>query len=175
MSALPQLLSPVEARILGVLIEKEKTTPDVYPLSVNSLTAGCNQKTSRDPVMSLSEGRNPGCPGGTAQPPAGAGDLRPGHALCPQLWPKPPAPRRRGGLDCRADAARTTDVKRATRQLRPPPSLCRFIVRRRLPGGTCRQAGRGHGNPPAETTRFPRAPLGPPALRRTPRGPGYPS
>lgn len=56
MSATPQLLSPVEARILGVLIEKEKTTPDVYPLSVNSLTAGCNQKTSRDPVMSLSEG-----------------------------------------------------------------------------------------------------------------------
>ncbi len=56
MSAIPQFLSPVEARILGVLIEKEKTTPDVYPLSVNSLTAGCNQKTSRDPVMSLSEG-----------------------------------------------------------------------------------------------------------------------
>lgn len=56
MAAIPQLLSPVEARILGVLIEKEKTTPDVYPLSVNSLTAGCNQKTSRDPVMSLAEG-----------------------------------------------------------------------------------------------------------------------
>lgn len=57
MSAMPhQFLSSVEARILGVLIEKEKTTPDVYPLSVNSLTAGCNQKTNRDPVMSLSEG-----------------------------------------------------------------------------------------------------------------------
>lgn len=56
MSAIPQPLTSVEARILGVLIEKEKTTPDVYPLSVNSLTAGCNQKTSRDPVMSLSEG-----------------------------------------------------------------------------------------------------------------------
>jgi len=56
MSAIPQLLTPIEARILGVLIEKEKTTPDVYPLSVNGLTAGCNQKTSRDPVMSLSEG-----------------------------------------------------------------------------------------------------------------------
>ncbi len=56
MSAIPQLLTPVEARILGVLIEKEKTTPDVYPLSVNSLTNGCNQKTSRDPVMNLAEG-----------------------------------------------------------------------------------------------------------------------
>lgn len=52
---IPQALSPVEARILGVLVEKAKTTPDAYPLTVNSLTAGCNQKTSRDPVMSLSE------------------------------------------------------------------------------------------------------------------------
>jgi uncharacterized protein YceH (UPF0502 family) len=48
-------LTPAEARILAVLIEKSKTTPDVYPLTVNSLAAGCNQKTSRDPVMSLSE------------------------------------------------------------------------------------------------------------------------
>ena len=55
MSEMPQILTAVEARILGVLIEKEKTTPDVYPLTLNSLTAGCNQKTSRDPVMSLGE------------------------------------------------------------------------------------------------------------------------
>lgn len=48
-------LTEVEARVLAVLIEKEKTTPDAYPLTVNSLTAGCNQKTSRDPVMSLGE------------------------------------------------------------------------------------------------------------------------
>jgi hypothetical protein len=48
-------LTLIEARILGVLIEKAKTTPDAYPLTVNSLTAGCNQKTSREPVMSLSE------------------------------------------------------------------------------------------------------------------------
>jgi uncharacterized protein YceH (UPF0502 family) len=50
-----QPLSATEARILGVLIEKAKTTPDAYPLTVNSLTAGCNQKTSREPVMLLSE------------------------------------------------------------------------------------------------------------------------
>lgn len=49
------LLSANEARVLGVLIEKAKVTPDAYPLTVNSLTAGCNQKTVRDPVMSLSE------------------------------------------------------------------------------------------------------------------------
>lgn len=49
------LLSPLEARILGVLVEKQLTTPDNYPLSLNSLVAGCNQKTSRDPVMSAGE------------------------------------------------------------------------------------------------------------------------
>jgi uncharacterized protein YceH (UPF0502 family) len=50
-----QPLSAEEARVLGVLIEKSKTTPDAYPLTVNSLAAGCNQKTSRDPVMTLSD------------------------------------------------------------------------------------------------------------------------
>jgi len=48
-------LTPLEARILGVLVEKEKTTPDAYPLTVNSLTSGCNQKSSRDPLMSVGE------------------------------------------------------------------------------------------------------------------------
>ena len=52
--ALPAL-TRLEARLLGVLVEKEKTTPDTYPLTLNSLTAGCNQKTSRDPVMSVGE------------------------------------------------------------------------------------------------------------------------
>lgn len=54
-SSLP-LLSPLEARILGVLVEKQLTTPDYYPLSLNGLVAGCNQKTSRDPVMNVNEG-----------------------------------------------------------------------------------------------------------------------
>lgn len=51
---LPEL-TPIEARILGVLVEKEKTTPDAYPLTVNSLVAGCNQKSARDPVMAVNE------------------------------------------------------------------------------------------------------------------------
>lgn len=54
MTMLP-IFSPLEARVLGVLIEKEKTVPDTYPLSVNTLTLGCNQKTARDPVMSANE------------------------------------------------------------------------------------------------------------------------
>lgn len=48
-------LSPLEARVLGVLVEKAHTVPDSYPLSLNSLVAGCNQKTARDPVMNATE------------------------------------------------------------------------------------------------------------------------
>jgi uncharacterized protein YceH (UPF0502 family) len=46
-------LSPLERRVLGVLIEKQKTTADVYPLSLNALVTGCNQKNNRDPLMSV--------------------------------------------------------------------------------------------------------------------------
>ena len=49
------LLSALETRVLGVLVEKQLTTPDYYPLSLNALVAGCNQKTSRDPVMTVTE------------------------------------------------------------------------------------------------------------------------
>ena len=49
------ILNPVDARVLGCLIEKELNTPDQYPLTLNSLTLACNQKSSRDPVMALEE------------------------------------------------------------------------------------------------------------------------
>lgn len=49
------VLTPPERRVLGVLVEKAKTTPDVYPLSVNSLVTGANQKSNRDPLMNMSE------------------------------------------------------------------------------------------------------------------------
>ncbi len=49
-------LSDVEARVLGALIEKDITTPDYYPMSLNGLVNACNQKNNRDPVMSLEEG-----------------------------------------------------------------------------------------------------------------------
>lgn len=48
-------LSTQEARVLGCLIEKEMTTPEYYPLSLNALTNACNQKSNRDPVMNLDE------------------------------------------------------------------------------------------------------------------------
>lgn len=49
-------LAPEELRVLGALMEKEATTPEQYPLSVNALVNACNQKSSRDPQMSLAEG-----------------------------------------------------------------------------------------------------------------------
>ena len=48
-------LSLLETRILGVLVEKQHTVPDTYPLTLNSLVAGCNQKTSRDPILNATE------------------------------------------------------------------------------------------------------------------------
>ena len=51
----PPVLSPLEARVLAVLVEKEHTVPDTYPLTLNALVAGCNQKTARDPVMSVTD------------------------------------------------------------------------------------------------------------------------
>jgi uncharacterized protein YceH (UPF0502 family) len=54
-NAISVLISPVAARVLGCLIEKEIATPDIYPLSLNALTNACNQRSNRDPLMSLSE------------------------------------------------------------------------------------------------------------------------
>jgi uncharacterized protein YceH (UPF0502 family) len=52
---LPDNLDPVAVRVIGSLIEKELSTPDHYPLSLNALTNACNQSSNRDPVMSLEE------------------------------------------------------------------------------------------------------------------------
>ena len=48
-----RLLTPIEARVLGTLMEKARTVPDSYPLTLNTLLTGCNQKTSREPLMEL--------------------------------------------------------------------------------------------------------------------------
>jgi uncharacterized protein YceH (UPF0502 family) len=54
-SAVNPLLNEVEARVLGALVEKDITTPDYYPLSLNALVNACNQKNNREPVMNLDE------------------------------------------------------------------------------------------------------------------------
>lgn len=48
-------LTPVQARVVAVLVEKQHTVPDAYPLSLNALVTGCNQKNAREPIMELSE------------------------------------------------------------------------------------------------------------------------
>ena len=48
-------LTPLEARVLGVLVEKQHTVPDTYPLSLNAIVAGCNQKTARAPVIEATD------------------------------------------------------------------------------------------------------------------------
>jgi len=50
-------LTPYEARVIGCLLEKQRTTPEHYPLSLNGLANACNQKSSRDPVLELDEVR----------------------------------------------------------------------------------------------------------------------
>lgn len=50
-----RILTPTEARVLATLMEKARTVPDSYPLSLNTLVLGCNQKTSRDPVMDITD------------------------------------------------------------------------------------------------------------------------
>src|SRR5215210_3947865 len=52
---LPRTLDPVEVRILGSLMEKQLSTPEYYPLTLNALVAACNQKSNREPVLELSE------------------------------------------------------------------------------------------------------------------------
>jgi uncharacterized protein YceH (UPF0502 family) len=52
----PPVLNVPERRVLGVLVEKAKTTPDAYPMTVNALVTGSNQKSSRDPVLNLGDG-----------------------------------------------------------------------------------------------------------------------
>jgi uncharacterized protein YceH (UPF0502 family) len=57
------MLTPIEARVLGCLMEKERTTPDHYPLTLNGLVTACNQKSARDPVMKLTPGEVGHCVG----------------------------------------------------------------------------------------------------------------
>jgi uncharacterized protein YceH (UPF0502 family) len=55
MSSRTRQLDPVEIRIVGALLEKEQTTPEIYPLTMSALLAACNQKTNRDPITHLRE------------------------------------------------------------------------------------------------------------------------
>ena len=108
-------LDAVEIRVLGCLIEKQRTTPDAYPLSLNSLRLACNQSTNRDPVVDYDERDDPRCAGPALAPRLDAARQR--------AWQ--PRVKYRHLLDealalsdadraaRRADAARAADARRA--------------------------------------------------------------
>src|SRR2546429_1568259 len=101
-------LGPADVRVLGSLLEKQRTTPDAYPLSLNALRLACNQSTNRDPVVDYDEPairialhrlerRGPARPAprprrrGAEDPPPPAGGPpppAPGPALAPRVMPR---------------------------------------------------------------------------------------
>ena len=118
-----QRLGPVELRVLGCLIEKQRTTPEQYPLTLNSLRLACNQATNRDPVVDYDE--DAGSRGGAAPRPDRL--VAPGHR--PRLAGREVPPPLRRGADARrrpdrdpraadapraADRGRAEDTRRAT-------------------------------------------------------------
>ena len=68
-------LSSIERRVLGALIEKSLTQPDNYPISLNAVTMGCNQKSNRDPVMELDEDTGSVCQQGPGAAPGSGHEL----------------------------------------------------------------------------------------------------
>ncbi len=124
-------LSAEQARVLATLMEKQRTVPDSYPLTLNSLLSGCNQKTSREPLMQLSEAEALGRPGCAARTPSGGRSQRPTrHALGAQLRARAgraQPSRRSAGL---ADLARPANRRRAAHQCRALAPLCRHLLGR---------------------------------------------
>ena len=137
--------------MLGCLIEKQRTTPDVYPLSLNSLRAACNQSTNRDPVVAYDEAtirdalHRLGAAALDALRQRGAGGEVP-----PPARRDAGAERRGAGAARRADAARAADAGRAAPARRAPVLVPR-------PG---RARGDARGADRARVRRAPRAPPG---------------
>ena len=129
-------LDPIEARVLGCLIEKEITTPEYYPLSLNALVNACNQKNNREPVMSLDENTVRDALSGLqtfnlAGPARGAGpgvSRRQRGGRAPHRDDQPPELMRRNAATTRATCASVNsgnigklNTSRAARALSPRP------------------------------------------------------
>ena len=151
-------LSAIEARVIGCLIEKEITTPDQYPLSLNALTNACNQKTNREPVLELSEASRAAGGGFADEKTPGQRQLgrlrRPRHQVqAPLLQHRVrPAQILQAGTRhlLRAAAARTADPRRTSR---PGPTACANSPtpkRSKRRSGTDDARGRPVHRPPAE-------------------------
>ena len=89
-------LDAAEVRVLGCLIEKQRTTPDVYPLSLNGLRTACNQSTNRDPVVAYDDDIDPRRAAPARPPRAGRG------------WRPAPAPPSTATCSTRSPAWRAT-------------------------------------------------------------------
>src|SRR6201996_958110 len=162
-------LSLIETRILGVLVEKQHTVPDSYPLSLNALTLGCNQKTARDPVINASEG----------DVLAALDTLKSLHLVLEGSGSRVPRFEQNVARVLRlpgqsrvagdADAARPADRRRAAPEHRAPASLRRHLVGGGLPrrDGHARAALRGQARARAGRARVA---LGAPAVRPGGRG-----
>jgi hypothetical protein len=119
MTASLRPLTPVEARVLGTLMEKARTVPDSYPLSMQALLTGCNQKTTRDPVMNLAESQVAEAIDELKRPGPGGGKQRcPCAALQPQLHARRGRARTIGRAVGVADAARSSNSGRVAHQQR---------------------------------------------------------
>ena len=111
-------LDDAEVRVLGALMEKEVTTPEYYPLSLNALVNACNQKSNREPVVSYDEDTVETALDGSAGQGIGGAHQRPRYAGAQACAPligsdQPGPPGSRGAM--RADAARTADCGRIAR------------------------------------------------------------
>ena len=134
-------LTPVEIRVLGCLVEKQRTTPDAYPLSLNALRLACNQSTNRDPVVDYDEATVRDAAQRLGRQRLVAACERRGE---PRDEVPPPARRDararagRAGAARGADAARASDPRRAEAALRAPAR----VRRSRGGGGDAGAAGR---------------------------------
>ena len=104
-------LAPRERRVLGVLVEKAKTTPEYYPLSIAAIVTGCNQKSNRDPVTNYDQDDVEDTLAQSAQ--EGSGHLgrgeRPGRAVETHALRLDESQQGRAGCHCRAVVAGTAD------------------------------------------------------------------
>ncbi len=158
-------LTPLEARVLAVLIEKQHTVPDTYPLSLNSLTAGCNQKTARSPVIEATEAEVLTAVDGLKAlslvfEGSGSRVVKFEHNMGRVL-----------GLPSQAVALLTVlmlrgaaDLGRAAPEQRAAAQVCGHLVGRGFPGGACRQ-GPGARGPAGARPWCTRAALGPSLVR----------
>ena len=130
----PLILSLLETRVLGVLVEKQHTVPDTYPLTLLALTGGCNQKTSRDPVMNASETEVQAALDrlktlSFVVESSGGRVMRYAHNVERVLA----IPSQAVALIAAADAARAADHRRTADQLRSPASLRGHLRGRGIP------------------------------------------